>query len=83
MSENIYASEDGFTSIESKTYEAELDGRNEQHTEVMNKFAAAILRGEELTASALQPCRSARQDRELFFLQAFSVLLNTIYNSPF
>ncbi len=43
--------EDGFGSIEYKTYEAELDGRNEQHTEVMNKFAAAILRGEPLTAA--------------------------------
>ncbi len=44
-------SEEGFGSIEYKTYEEELDGRNLQHIEVMNKFAAAILRGEPLTAS--------------------------------
>ena len=42
---------EGFGHINYKTFEAELDGRNEQHTEVMNKFAAAILRGEELVAS--------------------------------
>jgi predicted dehydrogenase len=51
VSENIKGCCDGFTDIESKTYEVELDGRNEQHVEVMNKFAGAILRGEELTAS--------------------------------
>jgi hypothetical protein len=51
VSENIKDCSDGFTEIECKTYEAELDGRNEQHVEVMNKFAGAILRGEELTAS--------------------------------
>ena len=44
-------SEEGFGSIEYKTFEAELDGRNIQHPEVMNKFAGAILRGEPLTAS--------------------------------
>ena len=44
-------SEEGFGSIEYKVYEAELDGRNEQHIEVMNKFAASILRGEPMTAS--------------------------------
>ena len=43
--------EDGFSSIEYKEYEAELDGDNFQHIEVMNKFAAAILRGEPLTAA--------------------------------
>lgn len=41
---------EGFGKIECNTYEAELDGRNEQHSEVMNKFAGAILRGEPLTA---------------------------------
>ena len=51
VSENIKSCGDGFTDIEYKTFEAELDGRNEQHVEVMNKFAGAILRGEELTAS--------------------------------
>ncbi len=43
--------EEGFGSIEYDTYEAELDGRNDQHIEVMNKFAAAILRDEPMTAS--------------------------------
>ncbi len=43
--------EEGFGSIEYETYEAELDGRNIQHPEVMNKFAGAILRGEPLVAS--------------------------------
>ncbi len=43
--------ENGFGSIEYKVYEAELDGRNDQHIEVMNKFAAAILRDEPMTAS--------------------------------
>ena len=42
---------EGFGSIEYETFEAELDGRNVQHPEVMNKFAGAILRGEELVAS--------------------------------
>ncbi len=43
--------EDGFGSIEYKEYDAELDGRNDQHIEVMNKFAASILRDEPMTAS--------------------------------
>jgi predicted dehydrogenase len=44
-------STEGFASIEYKTFEEELDGRNLQHVEVMNKFAAAILRDEPLTAA--------------------------------
>ena len=51
VSEFTKDAEEGFASIETKTFEAELDGRNVQHPEVMNKFAAAILRGEPLTAS--------------------------------
>lgn len=43
--------ETGFSSIEFKEYEAELDGRNDQHIEVMNKFAAAVLRDEPMTAA--------------------------------
>ncbi len=54
VQEYTYASEEGFGKIEYETYEAELDGRNEQHIEVMNKFAAAILRGEPLTASGVE-----------------------------
>jgi predicted dehydrogenase len=51
VSEFTKNAEEGFGSIEYDTYEAELDGKNDQHIEVMNKFAAAILRGEPLTAS--------------------------------
>lgn len=47
-------SEAGFGHIEYETFEEELDGRNVQHPEVMNKFAAAILRGEPLTASGVE-----------------------------
>ncbi len=42
---------EGFAKIECENYEAELDGKNDQHVEVMNKFAAAILRDEPMTAS--------------------------------
>lgn len=48
--EHIKNDEKGFRKIEYTEYEAELDGRNLQHVEVVNKFAAAILRGEPLTA---------------------------------
>ena len=51
VSEFTKNAQEGFGSIEYDTYEAELDGKNDQHIEVMNKFAAAILRGEPLTAS--------------------------------
>ena len=43
--------QEGFGSIEYTTFEEELDGRNLQHIEVMNKFAASILRDEPLTAA--------------------------------
>ncbi len=46
--------QEGFSQIETEEYEAELDGKNDQHIEVMNKFAAAILRGEPLTASGTE-----------------------------
>ncbi len=52
--ENTRNSKEGFGRIETKEYDVELDGRNEQHVEVMNKFAAAILRGEALTASGIE-----------------------------
>lgn len=48
--EHIKNDTKGFRKIEYTEYEAELDGRNLQHVEVVNKFAAAILRGEPLTA---------------------------------
>lgn len=43
-------SSQGFGSIKYKTYEAELDGENPQHSGVLNAFAAAVLRGEPLVA---------------------------------
>ena len=49
--EHTRTSPEGFSTIEYETYEAELDGRNLQHIEVLNKFAAAILRNEPLTAN--------------------------------
>ncbi len=50
VSENIKNSKIGFDEIKTVDYEPELDGLNLQHSEVMNKFAAAILRGEDLVA---------------------------------
>ncbi len=52
--ENTRNSTEGFGKIDITEYEAELDGRNDQHIEVMNKFAAAILRGEPLTAAGVE-----------------------------
>lgn len=51
QSEYIVSAEEGFASIEYTTEDVELDGRNVQHPEVMNKFAAAILRNEDMTAN--------------------------------
>ncbi len=51
VSEFTKNAKDGFGHIDYKTFEAELDGRNVQHPEVLNKFAGAILRGESLVAS--------------------------------
>ncbi|MBQ3888474.1 MAG: gfo/Idh/MocA family oxidoreductase, partial [Clostridia bacterium] len=48
--DNTDHSEQGFDRIANKTYKAELDGHNEQHVEVLNKFAGAILHGTPLTA---------------------------------
>lgn len=39
-----------FGAVETKKLEIETDGKNEQHSGVMNAFAAAILRGEPLVA---------------------------------
>lgn len=54
VSEYTKEAKEGFGKIEATTFEAELDGRNLQHVEVVNKFAAAILRGEPLVASGLE-----------------------------
>ncbi|MBR3588502.1 MAG: Gfo/Idh/MocA family oxidoreductase [Clostridia bacterium] len=49
-SDIIYKSEDGFAKTDGEWIEVELEGENNQHSGVMNAFAANILRGEELIA---------------------------------
>ncbi len=46
----IYKSEDGFAKTDGEWVDVELEGENNQHSGVMNAFAANILRGEELIA---------------------------------
>ena len=50
VSEHCANASEGFGWIEGEWTEVETDGRNKQHSEVTNKFAAAILRGEPLVA---------------------------------
>ena len=56
-SEHCATAEEGFGSIEGEWIEVETDGRNKQHSEVCNKFAAAVLRGEELIAKGEEGIR--------------------------
>ena len=49
-SDIIYKSEDGFAKTDGEWIDVELVGENNQHSGVMNAFAANILRGEELIA---------------------------------
>ena len=56
-SEHCANAEEGFGWIEGEWIEVETDGRNKQHSEVCNKFAAAILRGEELVAKGEEGIR--------------------------
>ncbi len=49
-SEHCANAKGGFSELEGEWIDVETDGRNDQHSEVCNKFAAAILRGEELVA---------------------------------
>ncbi len=49
-SDIIYKSEDGFAKTDGEWIDVELEGENNQHSGVMNAFAANILRGEELIA---------------------------------
>ena len=46
----IYNAEGGFSKLEGEWKVVETDGKNEQHSGVMNAFAAHILRGEPLVA---------------------------------
>ncbi len=49
-SDIIHKSEDGFAKTDGEWHDVELEGANDQHSGVMNAFAANILRGEELIA---------------------------------
>ncbi|MBR2867623.1 MAG: TIM barrel protein [Clostridia bacterium] len=57
VSEHCATASEGFGSIEGEWIEVETDGRNKQHSEVSNKFAAAILRGEPLVANGEEGIR--------------------------
>ncbi|MBQ9850711.1 MAG: Gfo/Idh/MocA family oxidoreductase [Clostridia bacterium] len=56
-SEHCANATEGFGWIEGEWTEVETDGRNKQHSEVTNKFAAAILRGEPLVANGEEGIR--------------------------
>lgn len=51
LPENIANCENGFTNIEVKEIDVETDGRNDQHTGVLNAFADHILYGSPLVAN--------------------------------
>ena len=57
VSDHCANATEGFGSIEGEWIEVETDGRNKQHSEVTNKFAAAILRGEPLVAKGEEGIR--------------------------
>lgn len=57
VSEHCATATEGFGWIEGEWIDVETDGRNKQHSEVCNKFAAAILRGEELVAKGEEGIR--------------------------
>ena len=57
VSEHCATASEGFGWIEGEWIEVETDGRNKQHSEVTNKFAAAILRGEPLVANGEEGIR--------------------------
>ena len=57
VSEHCATAEEGFGWIEGEWIDVETDGMNKQHSEVCNKFAAAVLRGEELTAKGEEGIR--------------------------
>ncbi len=51
LPENIANCENGFTNIEVREIDVETDGRNDQHTGVLNAFADHILYGSPLVAN--------------------------------
>ncbi len=57
ISEHCANAKGGFDALEGEWIDVETDGMNKQHSEVCNKFAAAVLRGEELTAKGEEGIR--------------------------
>ncbi len=57
VSEHCATATEGFGWIEGEWIEVETDGRNKQHSEVTNMFAAAVLRGEPLVANGEEGIR--------------------------
>lgn len=57
LSENIANCEQGFTKIEVKEVPVETDGKNDQHTGVLNAFADHILFGSPLVANGEEGIR--------------------------
>lgn len=51
VSEHCKTAEQGFGRLEGEWITVETDGRNIQHSEVVNKFTGKLLRGTELTAN--------------------------------
>ena len=52
-----FTCQEGFKAPPTETVKVETDGRNEQHPEVLNRFAARILRGEKLVADGREGIR--------------------------
>ncbi len=52
-----FTCKEGFKTPDKEEIKVETDGRNEQHPEVLNKFAANILRGEKLVADGREGIR--------------------------
>ncbi|MBQ7548718.1 MAG: TIM barrel protein [Clostridia bacterium] len=57
VSENIRSSSEGFTRIKTHEVKVETDGKNEQHSGVLNAFASHILRGTPLVADGSEGIR--------------------------
>ncbi len=57
VSEHCATASEGFGWIEGEWIDVETDGLNKQHSEVCNRFAAAVLRGEELIAKGEEGIR--------------------------
>lgn len=58
ISDHSANAEGGFEALEGEWKDVETDGQNKGHSEVTNRFAAAVLRGEELVARGEEGLRS-------------------------